>query len=135
MADDVLEQWNLNSLTDEEIESWKWLIAMRQKYHEFNENDQIKIHKFVWHKKPNEAGWGPKLVAEISGSDRSEFLYITKPMDEITISKINAVGNKFNLFQPVQQKFTHDVGVREEQNENFSFFRVLSDKGNSRKGV
>jgi hypothetical protein len=129
MADDVLEQWNLDSLTDEEIESWKWLMAMRQKYHEFNENEQIKVHKFVWHKKPNEAGWGPKLVTEIRGSDRSEFLYITKPMDERTISKIRTVGTKFNLFQPPQQKVKHNVNV--EPDEGFTIIRVRADAGDT----
>jgi len=129
MADDVLEHWNLDS--DEETESWKWLIAMRQKYHEFNENEQIKVYKFVWHKKPNEGGWGPKLVTKISGSDCSEFLYITKPMDERTISKIGTVGAKFNLFQPPQQEITHDVKVIDERNERFTTFRVLSDKGST----
>ena len=129
MADDVLKQWNLDS--DEETESWKWLIAMRQKYHEFNENERIKVYKFVWHKKPNEGGWGPKLVTKISGDDRSEFLYITKPMDERTISKIKTVGAKFNLFQPGLKELTHDVKVIDERNERFTTFRVLSDKGST----
>ena len=129
IANDELEQWNLDSLTDEETESWKWLIAIRQKYPEFNENEQIKVHKFVWHKKPDEAGWGPKLVTEIIGSDRSEFRYLTKPMDKKTIRKITKVGTMFNLFQPPQQKFTHDVKV--EEHDGFTQIIVLADDGDT----
>lgn len=131
MADDVLEQWNLDSLTDEETESWKWLIAMRQRHKNITEmreeNIDIKIYKFVWHKKPNEAGWGPKLVTKVSGSDHSEFLYITKPMDKKTISKISTVGTKFNLFQPPQQEHKHAVEVKSEN--GFTNIKVLAEAG------
>ena len=129
MADDVLEQWNLDSLTDEETESWKWLIAMRLKCKVFKKKKEVfEIHKFVWHKKPIEAGWGPKLVIEVKGSDH-KFLYITKPMDEGTIKKITEVGTKFNLFQPPQQAIKHEVKILDEQAEDFTIFKVLADQG------
>ena len=125
---DILDQWGLSALSEEQADSWKWLIAMRQKYPEFNENEQIKIHKFVWHKKPNEVGWGPKLVIEVKGSDH-KFLYITKPMDEGTIKKITEAGTKFNLFQPPQQAIKHEVKILDEQAEDFTIFKVLADEG------
>lgn len=125
---DIIGQWDLRALKKQQADSWKWLIAMRLKYPEFNENENIEIHKFVWHKKPDEVGWGPKLVIEVKGSDR-KFLYITKPMDDGTIKKITEVGTKFNLFQPPQQAIDHEVKRVDEQAEDFTIFMVVADQG------
>jgi hypothetical protein len=124
---DIFDQWDLIALSKQKADSWKWLIAMRQKYPVFNENKHVRIHKFVWHKKPNEVDWGPKLVTEIMGGDQHKFLYVTKPMDEAKIELIKTVGSTFNLFQPVQQGFSHDVSV--EQEKDFTKIIVLADNG------
>ena len=113
----ILDQWDLSALSEEQANSWKWLKAIKERYKDIIVNEKIEIHKFVWHKKPNEAGWGPKLVTEIKGSDQREFLYVTKPMDEMKIGMVRTVGSAFNLFQPVQQEIDHDVSVEEEASE------------------
>ena len=50
------QDWNTESLDETELESWKWLIGIR-KAHPSTKVNGIDVHKFVWHKKPNEAGW------------------------------------------------------------------------------
>ena len=123
----ILDLWDLSALNEEQANSWKWLRALKERYKGIVVNDDIKIHKFVWHKKSNEAGWGPKLVTEIMGTDQHQFLYVTKPMDEAKIELIKTVGSLFNLFQPVQQGFSHDVSV--EQAKDFTIISVLADNG------
>jgi len=123
----ILDLWDLSALNEEQANSWKWLRALKERYKGIVFNDNIKIHKFVWHKKQNEAGWGPKLVTEIMGTDQHQFLYVTKPMDEAKIELIKTVGSVFNLFQPVQQGFSHDVSV--EQAKDFTIISVLADNG------
>jgi len=123
----ILDLWDLSALNEEQANSWKWLIAIRTEYKKISVNEKIEIHKFVWHKKPNEAGWGPKLVTEVKGDDQDKFLYVTKPMDEAKIELIKTVGSAFNLFQPVQQKFEHDVSVKQEK--DVTKIIVLADNG------
>jgi len=124
---DIIDQWDLSALSEEQADSWKWLRALKELYKSIVVNDKIKVHKFVWHKKPNEAGWGPKLVTEIMGDDLHKFLYVTKPMDEAKIELIKTVGSAFNLFQPPQRGFSHNVSV--EQEKDFTNIIVLADNG------
>jgi hypothetical protein len=120
------KDWNTTSLSETESTSWNWLIGMRKAYPELKRHG-IKVHKFVWHKKQNEAGWGPKVVIKEGKVGRREFQYITKPMEEKRELEIRKVGSEFNLFQPPQQDYDHEVwshGIN-----GTTTFKVLAEKG------
>jgi hypothetical protein len=120
------KDWDTTSLNETELASWKWLIGMRKAYPRLRTSG-IEVHKFVWHKKLNEAGWGPKVVIK-EGKERSrEFQYITKPMEKRRELEIRKVGSEFNLFQPPQQDYDHVVWNHEI--DGTTTFKVLAEKG------
>ena len=118
--------WNTSSLNETESTSLRWLIGMRKAYPQLKEYG-IKVHKFVWHKKKNEAGWGPKVVIKEGKGRSREFQYITKPMEEKRELEIRKVGSEFNLFQPTQQDYDHVVWNHEI--DGTTTFKVLAEKG------
>jgi len=120
------KDWDTTSLDETESASWKWLIGMRKAYPLLKPNG-IEVHKFVWHKKPNETGWGPKVVIKEEKGRSREFQYITKPMEEKRELEIRKVGSEFNLFQPTQQDHDHDVWTHEI--DGTTTFKVLAEKG------
>ena len=122
------QDWNTESLDETELESWKWLIGIRKAHPQLKSNG-IDVHKFVWHKKPNEAGWGPKLVIKENKDKTREFQYITKPMEEKRKTEIEQVGTIFNLFQPNQQEIDHDVWSHEISGT--TTFKVIAEKGDT----
>ena len=93
----------------------------------------IEVHKFVWHKKPNEAGWGPKLVIKENMEKTREFQYITKPMEEERKTEIHHVGTIFNLFQPNQRDIDHDVWSHDISGT--TTLKVLQKRAHDRQGV
>ena len=122
------QDWNTKSLDETETESWKWLIGIRKAYPLLISNG-IEVHKFVWHKKPNEAGWGPKVVIKVDEGKTREFQYITKPLEEKRRTEIQQVGTMFNLFQPNQQEIDHDVWSHEIPGT--TTFKVIAEKGDT----
>ena len=123
------QDWNTESLRNErESESWKWLGGIRKAYPQLKSNG-VEVHKFVWHKKPNEAGWGPKLVIKENKEKTREFQYIAKPMEEKRKTEIQQVGTIFNLFQPNQREIDHDVWSHEIPGT--TTFKVIAEKGDT----
>ena len=120
------KDWNTTSLNETELASWEWLIGMRKAYPRLRTNG-IEVHKFVWHKKQNEAGWGPKIVIKEEKEGSRVFQYITKPMEEKRELEIRKVGSDFNLFQPTQQEYKHAVWNHDI--DGTTTFKVLAEKG------
>jgi len=124
------QDWNTKLLNETETESWKWLIGMRGAYALMEQNDKIKIHKFVWHKKPDEGGWGPKLVFSEESGDKKiprNFKYLVKKMDEEMMRIVEDVGTDFGRFQDVEQG--NGKQVKCERIENATIITVIADNG------